>query len=150
MLVNIVVRLLGSLTVLVSMLIGALAVTIIMVFGSTTELFEPIYPERLFFQIFGWFVTGAVIVSSVFAFFLRKKKLDYPTDDSYEHDSWTETERRLRRNNTVRIVLSILIISGGIINQWFYDLPFGRYFYLFVIIICIVFDLTVRIVDRKL
>jgi hypothetical protein len=79
MLVNIVVRLLGSLTVLVSMLVGALAVTIIMVFGSTTELFEPIYPERLFFQIFGWFVTGAVIASSVFVFFLRKKKLDYPS-----------------------------------------------------------------------
>lgn len=150
MLVNIIVRLLGSLTVLVSMLIGALAVTVIMVFGSTTELFEPIYPERLFFQIFGWFVTGAVIVSSIFALMLRKKKLDYPTDDSYKHDSWTETKRRLRRNNIIRIVLSILIISAGIVNQWFYDLPFGRYFYLFGIIICIVFDLTVRIVDRKL
>jgi hypothetical protein len=39
-------------------------------------------------------------------------------------------------------------------NEKFKDrqelVPFGRYFYLFGIIICIVFDLTVRIVDRKL
>lgn len=83
MFVNILTKLFSSLAVLICMLVGALVVTSVMVLGSTTEFFEPVYPERLFFEIFGWFVTGAVIVSSIFALMLRNKKLDYPTDDSY-------------------------------------------------------------------
>ena len=122
MFTNLISKLFGSPVTFICILAGAIVYTFVMILGSITELIEPAYPERLFFEILGWFVTGVVIVAGIFAFFVRKKQFDYPPSEDYEYDSDKATERRLIRNNKIRIILSGALIVAGIVNQWIYDL----------------------------
>ncbi len=143
-------KLFGSPVTFICILAGAIVYTFVMILGSITELIEPAYPERLFFEILGWSVTAVVVILGIFALFIRKKQFDYPPNDDYEYYSEKEAERRLVRNNIIRIALSAIIIITAIINQWIYDLPFGSKFYLIAIILCVILEIVVRFVNRTL